>query len=187
MRARSASRAGGLLPLLLLALLSLPAHALATPDKEHRVKAVFLYNFAQFVEWPDSAFTGPKEPLVVGILGDDPFQDFLDDVVKGESVKGHPIVVKRFKRLEDIKECHVLFIGANEAARLDGQVGELKARRILTVGESQDFIDHGGMVCFVNEGGKVRLKINLGAVQGADLNVSSKLLRLADTSGPRKE
>ena len=187
MRAPSRFRPGPrLLPLLIAALLA-PTVVRASPDREHRVKAVFLFNFAQFVEWPDSAFAGPKDPLVVGILGDDPFQDFLDEVVKGESVKDRPIVVRRFKRLEDVKDCQVLFIGANEASRLDGQVAELRNRRILTVGESQDFLAHGGMVCFVNEGGKVRLKINLEAVQDANLTVSSKLLRLADTTGPRRD
>jgi hypothetical protein len=159
----------------------------AGPDREHRVKAVFLFNFAQFVEWPEAVFNGPKDSLVVGILGENPFDDFLDEVVKGETVREHPIVVRRFKRVEDIKECHVLFIGPSEAARLDGEVAALKARKILTVGESRDFLEHGGMVLFVNEGGRVRFKINLDAVQEADLSVSSKLLRLAEVSGTAKE
>jgi YfiR/HmsC-like len=157
------------------------------PDREHRVKAVFLFNFAQFVEWPENVFAGPKDPLVIGVLGENPFDEFLDEVVKGESVREHPIVVMRFKRVEDIKECHVLFIGSGEAGRLDGDVAALKARKILTVGESRDFLAHGGMVLFVNEGGRVRFKINLDAVQEADLSVSSKLLRLADISGTAKE
>lgn len=157
------------------------------PDREHRVKAVFLFNFAQFVDWPEKAFKGPRDSLVVGILGDNPFDDFLDEVVKGETVKEHPIVVKRFKRVEDIKECHVLFIGPSEAVRLDGEVAALKARKILTVGESRDFLARGGMVLFVNDEGRVRFKINLDAVQDADLSVSSKLLRLAEVSGTAKE
>jgi hypothetical protein len=169
------------LPALLLALVAIARAAPApiSPDKDHRVKAVFLFNFAQFVEWPETAFHGPKDSLVVGILGDDPFEDFLDEVVKGESVRDRPIVVKRFKRLEDIKECHVLFISAGEAGRLDGSVGALKDRKILTVGESQDFLAQGGMIRFVEENGKVRFQINLEAVQDADLSISSKLLRVA--------
>jgi len=180
------ARAGRMAALLSLFLgLVGPAHA--GPDKEHRIQAVFLFNFAQFVDWPESAFRGPKDPLVVGILGDDPFDDFLDEVVKGESVRDHPIVVKRFKRLEDITDCHVLFIGANEAARLDGLVASLKDRKILTVGESRDFLQQGGMIRFVEEDGKVRFKINLEAVQGADLSVSSKLLKVAQVAMPGRE
>jgi hypothetical protein len=158
-----------------------------TPSREHRVKAVFLFNFAQFVDWPDSAFSGPQDPLVVGILGDDPFDDFLDEVVKGESVRSRPIVARRFKKVEEIKACHVLFIGGSETAQLDAILASLKERHILTVGESDVFYSRGGMVRFATEGGKVRLRINLDAVHGANLVVSSKLLRLADTAGPRKE
>lgn len=163
------------------------AGAQSSPSREHRVKAVFLFNFAQFVDWPDSAFGGPKEPLVVGILGEDPFEDFLDEVVKGESVHNRPIVVKRFGKPEDIKSAHVLFIGAGDTPRLEALLASLKARHILTVGESELFYMRGGMVCFTTDGGKVRLRINLEAVQGAKLSVSSKLLRLADIAGPRKE
>jgi len=175
------------MPALLSAILALSGPAQAGPDKAHRVQAVFLFNFAQFVDWPDSAFHGPKDPLVVGILGDDPFEDFLDEVVKGESVRDRPIVVKRFKRVEDIQECHVLFIGANEASLLDGRLGSLKERKILTVGESRDFLAQGGMIRFVEEDGKVRFKINLDAVQEADLSVSSKLLKVAQVTMTGRE
>jgi hypothetical protein len=159
----------------------------AGPDREHRVKAVFLFNFAQFVEWPEDAFQGPKDSLVVGILGEDPFHEFLDEVVRGESVREHPIAIRRFKRIEDVKECHVLFIGASESARLNGTVAALKARKILTVGETRDFLAHGGMILLVNDGGRVRFKVNLDALQEADLSVSSKLLRLAEVSGTARE
>ncbi|MBW8888066.1 MAG: YfiR family protein [Fibrobacteres bacterium] len=175
------------MPALVSAILALGGPAHAGPDKEHRVQAVFLFNFAQFVDWPESAFQGPKDSLVVGILGDDPFDDFLDEVVKGESVRDRPIVVKRFKRIEDIKECHVLFIGANEASRLDGMIASLKDRKILTVGESRDFLAQGGMIRFVEEAGKVRFKINLDAVQEADLSVSSKLLKVAQVTMTGRE
>jgi hypothetical protein len=196
-QAKERAARGRWLPALWLALLwafgagNAPAHGSgpvpAGPDREHRVKAVFLFNFAQFVDWPEEAFDGPKDSLVVGILGDDPFHEFLDEVVKGESVREHPIVIKRFRRIEDVKVCHVLFIGADEAAHLDGTVAALKARKILTVGESRDFLAHGGMILLVNEGGRVRFKVNLDALQEANLSVSSKLLRLAEVSGAPRE
>ena len=163
---------------------ALDLHAQVQPDKEHRVKAVFLFNFAQFVEWPATAFAGPQAPLVVGILGNDPFDAYLDEVVKGEKVNARPILVERYHRIEDIKACHILFISASEIPRLDPILAALKGRNILTVGESENFFSHGGMVSFVTERGKIRLKINLDSVQAEDLTVSSKLLRLADVSGP---
>lgn len=174
--------------LVAMVLLGLPGLAAqASPDREHRIKAVFLFNFAQFVQWPDSAFAGPEDPLVVGILGEDPFDTYLDEVVRGEKVNNRSIVVKRYKRIEDAKGCHVLFISDSEVSRTEAIFAALKSSHILTVGESDLFFQRGGMVCFATEEGRIRLKINLEAVQDAELVVSSKLLRLADVAGPRKE
>jgi hypothetical protein len=160
------------------------AAAKGAPDREHRVKAVFLFNFAQFVVWPDSAFAGPGDPLVVGILGDDPFDTYLDDVVRGEKVNNRPIEVKRYRKVEEAKGCHVLFVSPSEAARMDEILAALKPTKVLTVGESDGFFRNGGMVNFATESGRIRLKINLEEVQDAGLSVSSKLLRLADVSSP---
>ena len=173
--------------LALLAILVCLAAAKDAPDREHRVKAVFLFNFAQFVVWPDSAFTGPNDPLVVGILGDDPFDTYLDDVVRGEKVNNRPIEVKRYRKVEEAKGCHVLFVSPSESARMDEILAALKPTKVLTVGESDGFFRNGGMVNFATESGRIRLKINLEEVQDAGLSVSSKLLRLADVSGPGRQ
>jgi hypothetical protein len=170
--------------LALLAILVSQAAAKGAPDREHRVKAVFLFNFAQFVVWPDSAFAGPNHPLVVGILGDDPFDTYLDEVVRWEKVNNRPIEVKRFREVKEAKGCHVLFVSQSEAARMDEILAALKPGNVLTVGESERFFRHGGMVNFATESGRIRLKINLEEVQDAGLIVSSKLLRLADVSAP---
>ncbi|MDB5047104.1 MAG: YfiR family protein [Fibrobacteres bacterium] len=150
------------------------------PDKEYQVKAGFLFNFTQFVEWPAESFPAKDSPLVVGILGPDPFGDYLDEMVKGETVGSHPIKVLRFHRIEDVKDCQILFISGPEAQRPENVFAALKERRILTVGDSEDFSKRGGMVGFVTKNGKIRLQINTESVQAADLTVSSKLLRLAD-------
>ncbi|MEO7424819.1 MAG: YfiR family protein [Fibrobacteria bacterium] len=179
------------LTLFLMLFGSVPGRAAAgagkAPDREHRVKAVFLFNFAQFVQWPDSAFAQPDSPLVVGILGDDPFDAYVDEVVRGEKVNQRPIVVKRFKRVEDAKVCHVLFVSDSEMPRVESVLSSLKSRPVLTVGESDALYRNGGMVCFVTEAGRIRLKINLEAVQNASLAISSKLLRLADVANPSKD
>jgi hypothetical protein len=173
-----------------LALAAIPAgrHGLRAEShqtaKEYQVKAVFLYNFVQFVQWPPEAFPDPKSPLVVGILGPDPFKAYLDEVVKGEKVDGHPIVVARYGRVEDVKDCHLLFVGGADSDRIAAILPSLKSRRILTVGESELFARNGGMVSFVTRQGRIRLKINLDAVQAARLGVSSKLLRLAEIVTP---
>lgn len=172
--------------LLLPLLLSLALPAETPPVREYQVKAVFLYNFAQFVQWPAEALPADGSPLVVGILGNDPFDSYLDEVVEGEKVNGHPLKVVRFKSLEELKDCHVLFVSSSEASRLEPILRTLKTRNILTVGEHELFARLGGMVSFVTKEGKIRFRINLDAVQAADLTMSSKLLRLAEIVSPGK-
>lgn len=158
----------------------------AESSKEYQVKAVFLFNFVQFVQWPPESFSGPQSPLVIGILGDDPFNSYLDEVVRGEKADGHPIKVVRYGKMEDVKECHLLFVSASESYRMSSILAALKSRQILTVGESDDFCELGGMVTFVTREGKLRLKVNRDAMQAAGLVVSSKLLRLAEIVTPGK-
>jgi hypothetical protein len=160
--------------------------AKAAPSQEYQVKAVFLFNFAQFVDWTAKAFPETGTPLVIGILGDDPFQAYLDDVVRGEKVQNRPIIVERFRGLDDLKTCHVLFVSASQMENLDRILGSVKSKNILTVGESDFFSRRGGMVSFVMRSGKIRFQVNLEAVKAADLSVSSKLLRLADIVAPGK-
>lgn len=147
--------------------------------REYEIKAVFLFNFAQFVEWPPEAFHGAKDPLVIGILGDDPFGTYMDEAVRGETVNGRPFVIRRFKRRDEISECHILFISRSEEAHLDQIIGALTGRSILTVGDMDEFSRRGGMIHFVTEDKKVRLRINIGAAKLAGLKISSKLLRPA--------
>lgn len=181
------SRRMGPLGLLLLALaLIRGAAAAAEPGMEYQVKAVFLYNFTQFVDWPAEAFAKPDAPLVIGILGRDPFDTYIDDVVRGEKAGGHPILVKRFRDIEAARECQLLFVGGADARRLDSVAAVLKDRMILTVGDSGEFSKRGGMIDFITRQGKIRLQINMETVRAARLTVSSKLLRLADIVEPGK-
>src|SRR5689334_16419660 len=91
------------------------AEAAVTP--EYQLKAVFLFNFTQFVEWPPQAFADANSPLVIGVLGDDPFGAYLDETVRGETVNGRPLTVQRYASVEEASKCHVLFISHSEAAR----------------------------------------------------------------------
>jgi hypothetical protein len=150
------------------------------PTSSHQVKAVFLYNFAQFVEWPTSAFPEPDSPLVIGVLGDDPFHSLLDEIVKNEKINGHPMVVQRYSTVEDVKGCHILFINTKKANQLESVIETLGERNILTVGDGSTFTEHGGMIGFITENNKVRLQVNLDVVKESNLTISSKLLRLAN-------
>jgi hypothetical protein len=149
-------------------------------SREYQVKAAFLFNFSQFVQWPPAAFPGMQSPLVIGIIGDDPFGDYLDQLVRGEKVNHHPLVVQRFRRVEEIKTCHILFVSQSEARRWDQILPRLKGRTILTVGDVEGFAQREGMICFVTEKNKVRFIINVEAARAANLTISSKLLRVAE-------
>lgn len=148
--------------------------------REYQVKAVFLFNFSQFVDWPSGAFPDAGSPLVIGILGDDPFGHYLDDAVRGERVNNRPMLVRRFARVGDIGVCHILFISQSESGRMQQTLESLKGRSILTVGDTDAFSRIGGIIRFAVENSKVRLKINLRAAKDAHLTISSKLLRPAE-------
>jgi hypothetical protein len=147
---------------------------------EYQIKAVFLFNFAQFIDWPPSAFSDAQSPLVIGVLGEDPFGNFLDELVRDEKVNNRPLEIQRYRRVEQIKTCHILFVSHSEGPNLDEIFSALKGRSILTVGDIEGFASHGGMIRFVNEKNKIRLRINLDASKAAALTISSKLLRPAE-------
>jgi len=164
-----------------LLLITLLAGAAETgPSREFQVKAVFLYNFAQFVEWPADVFESPDSPLVIGILGLDPFGDFLDETVRGERVGGRPLVVERYRWVGDIQRCHILFISGSEGTHAEQIATALKGRSVLTVCDWEGLVRYGAMVRFTTERNRVRLRINLEAAKAAGLNISSKLLRSAE-------
>lgn len=156
----------------MLVAFSLQSHS---QTRANQVEAVFLFNFAQFVDWPPGSFGSATAPLVIGILGNDPFGAYIDKVVEGEKLGSHPIIVQRYSDVGEIKNCHILFTNRSYPA-----LKTLQGRSILTVGDQKEFASDGGIIRFYIENNKIRLQINLKAAKTANLNISSKLLRLAD-------
>jgi|SRR5882724_5854783 len=163
------------------------ASAQTAAAKEYQIKAVFLFNFTQFVDWPPQAFPERQTPVIIGVLGEDPFGAYLDEAVRGEQVNNRPLLIQRYRRLDDIGTCHVLFISQSENSRLEQILAGLKGRSILTVGDGDKFAQRGGMIRFVTEKNRIRLRINLEASKAASLTISSKLLRPAELVSPRKD
>lgn len=153
----------------------------AMPSREFQIKAAFLYNFAQFVDWPPASFPTPESPLIIAVLGMDPFGSFLDDLVRGERANGRPLVVRRFRTVDELEKCHVLFVSGSEGQNLEQIVERLSQESVLTVCDWEAYARQGAIVWFVMERNRVRLRINLDAAKAAGLTISSKLLRSAET------
>ena len=154
----------------------------AQKSREYDLKAVFLYNFATFVEWPKEARPAEGEPLVIGILGHDPFGPVLDEVLKGEVLNGCPLVARRVRSIDDAERCHILYISSSEAERMPRIVAALRDKPVLTVADTPRAAAEGVMISF-DTGDRVQLHVNPRAAQQAGLSVSSKLLRVATVVG----
>jgi hypothetical protein len=162
---------------------AVPASASDAPT-EYQVKAAFLYKFVQFVEWPREA---PAAPVAMGILGADPFDDALDAIVAGKSLRGRRFVVRRFDSVAAVDACQVLFIAPTEARRLPQILDALGDAPILTVADMEEFAERGGMIGFVREGRHVRFEINIAAAERCGLRISSQLLKVARIVTTRTE
>jgi hypothetical protein len=153
-------------------------------SKEYQVKAVFLLRLAQFAQWPSSAFETTNSPLVIGVLGDNPFGDALSIAVQGETAHHRRIVVRQFARLEQVRDAQLVYVSESERVRLGSILAPLSRRGILTVSSIERFADRGGMIQLTSApGGKVALRVNTGAVKTADLALDARLLRMAEVTG----
>ena len=149
------------------------------PPSEYRLKAAFLFNFAKFVEWPPEAFAEKTSPFIIGVLGDNPFGNELQQTVIGKNINDHPITIQPFSTAAAATNCHLLFISNSEKKRLTEIVPALRGTTVLTVSETERFIEAGGMINFVSVNNKIRFQINDDAAKTARLKISSKLLSLA--------
>jgi len=166
--------------MVILPSLGFEAHAQeSSVSSEYLIKAGFIYNFANLVQWPSNAFTQPDSPIVIGILGEDPFGTVLDRVLAGKKVNGRIFLVKRLKSVPDLKECHIVFVSSSEIAHLAEAIHLVKGMPILTIGEIPGFARRGGIINLFLEDNKVHFEVNVEAAKEADLNISSRLLALA--------
>ena len=154
--------------------------------KEYQVKALFLFNFTQFVEWPPESFPDENAPIILGILGEDPFGPYLEEIIKDEMAGNHPLIVRRFENVEEVENCHILYIGISRKEALKEALAALKSQTILTVSDAENFTRLGGMIQLFIRENKIGIRVGLEATREAGLTISSKLLRLAEIDSANK-
>lgn len=163
----------------ILLLAALRVDAQATAEAEYHVKAAFVYNFAKFVEWPAKSFKSASDPFRICILGDDPFAGSLQATLNGKMAGEHPVSVAHLSDVKEAPGCHIVFVSRSQKKNLRGVLIALSIPGILSVGDLDDFAASGGTIGFRLDDGRVRLEINLQAAERQQLQVSSKLLSLA--------
>jgi len=124
--------------LLMLSLLLSMSGGGAEISRAAQVKAVFLFNFTQFTEWPPEAFADHDAPFVIGILGEDPFTTFLDDTVKNETVRGRHIKVERYRTVTELKSCHILYLGLSTPAGVQRALKAIKGKPVMAVSDNDE-------------------------------------------------
>jgi hypothetical protein len=158
-----------------------------TASKEYQVKAAFLFNFIQFVQWPPMIFTNTDEPFRIGVLGENPFDTALEETVQGETIGNHKIIVERARAVGELANCQVIFISKSEKKHVTEILSALGTKPVLSVSEIEGFAGRGGSINFYLEGSKVRFEINPAAAQRDGLKVSSQLLTLGKIVETAKE
>jgi hypothetical protein len=176
---RSVGRALASLLAVWMTVSPLGAWALDIGGSEYRLKAHFLANFANFVEWPQDAYPSDATKFVVGVYGDFRFGTSLALAVQKVSAHGRQIELRWIRKDKELRECQILFISQSEEKRYGQILDSLRGSSILTVGESPSFLDAGGAVYVYPENSSLRFEVNLAAAEGAHLKISSRLLALA--------
>lgn len=159
------------------------AQAETAPTREYQVKAAFLLRFLQFVEWPERSFSTPEAPIRIGILGDDPFGQALDQITATERIRNRPVVVERAAAATDLRQCHMIFVAGSERDRLDMVAMQLPGEGVLTISDIDGFAERGGVIRFFLADKKVRFEINPLVAQRQQLKISAQLLSLGKIVG----
>jgi hypothetical protein len=143
---------------------------------EYPIKAAFLYNFTLFVEWPAEALNAGS--FVIGVVGDDAFADVLADTVRTKTVHGNRVEVRRLTVVDDLRNCLLVFVSAG-ADRRNTVPRRTRGSPILTVGETADFLQDGGVIRFLIENAQLRFQLNVEAATEGRLAISSRLRAIA--------
>ena len=159
-----------------------PPITLPEQRTEYEFKAYYMVTVARFVEWPAAAQAG-GDTLLIGILGRDPFGPALD-AYAGRPVNGRKVVIRRSRDYRDLAGCQHLYISESENEDFARIFKSLQGKGVLTFGETEEFLQRGGITRFLAGGGRLRMAINLRASREANLKISSHLLAIMTVVNP---
>lgn len=162
-----------------LSVLLMVASVCAGAEVESQVKGALIPKIANFVEWPETAFSSSNAPLVVAILGTDPFGAEFEQAMKQQRIHSRPVIVQRYNTWAHTNDCHILIVGRSEAPRMEQLVRRIGTRPILTLGDFAGFAEQGGVVNFIKVDGRIRFEVNLEAADKQRLRVSARLLQVS--------
>jgi len=147
--------------------------------REYQLKAAFIYKFTQFIEWPSSAFSSDDDPIIVAIVGDDPFHGDLDRAAADKKTGNRPMLIKHFADVDHIERCHMLFVAASQADQMPAVLRKISDWAVVTIGDNDSFCRDGGVIRFFIEDQRIHFEINTSAAERAGVKISSRLLQLA--------
>lgn len=166
------------------------------PSREYQIKAAILYNLLKFVDWPQDKTPDSNEPLIIGLIGQDPFLNSFDPILE-ENPEAKPVTIRRFPgfselekaeraepdqphpQIQTIRESHLLFICRSELQHWAKILKSTEGHGVLTVADSSGFLEAGGIINLVTDHDKIRFEVNTAVARRAALRIRSRLLRLA--------
>lgn len=160
-------------------LTGLPLHAQTETDAEYRSKANFLSKFPSFVEWPADTLPPDHGPFRICVFGGFPFGTSLAEITRGTTVHGGRVEIHWIRKQQESRTCQVLFVSRSERKKYSSMLEAVRGRSVLTVGETPEFLDAGGIVNFSMQEGMLQFDVNLTEANRARLKISSRLLSLA--------
>lgn len=148
-------------------------------DGDQQTKALYIFNFTRFIEWPDETFDEPESPVIIGVIGDPNIYKHVETVVKGGKIGHHPIITQHFISPEQIKNCHFLYIGLSDPDMVKSILDNKLYGSAITISDEPNFLRWGGAIRFYNEQEKLRFEINKESSEKSNVKISSKLLNVA--------
>lgn len=158
--------------------MSLYAYARGEPS-EDQVKAAFVFNFAKFVEWPESALSSANV-LNLCVTSQDKMTNALK-LLNQREAQGHVLRVIDITAPEKLEDyaCHMLFITDSEQKRQHQWLAKVQNQAVLTIADNLAFIKQGGMISLYTEDSRVQFVVNQSVTQGTGLKISARMLQLA--------